>query len=66
MHQDVTSIRLPAVGRVRIDVAAQLRGVTRSEFIRAAALERAEQDLAQLGPQRRAKRGGNKRRRSTK
>jgi uncharacterized protein (DUF1778 family) len=49
MHQQVTSIRLPDASRVRIDVAAQLRGVTRSAFIRDAALERAEQDLERLG-----------------
>ena len=49
---EMVTLRAPEAWRVRVGIAAQLRGVSRSEFIRAATLERAELDLQKIGSQR--------------
>ena len=41
----MVTLRAPEAWRVRVDCAALLRGVSRSEFVRMATLERAELDL---------------------
>ncbi len=45
---NVTSIRLPAEWRVRVDIAARLQGMTRSQYVRQAVQERAQRDLERL------------------
>lgn len=42
------SVRFPDPDRTRVEIAARLRGISRSEFVRDAAVAAADHDLARI------------------